>query len=36
MSTATPRILVADDQQDVQAALRLLFKGEGLRTDTCN
>ena len=36
MSTVTPRILVADDQKDVQEALRLLFKGEGFRTDTCN
>lgn len=28
-----PRILVADDQKDVREALRLLFKGEGFRTE---
>lgn len=28
------RILVADDQEDVLAALRLLLKGEGYRTET--
>ena len=28
-----PRLLVADDQPDVGAALRLLFKGEGWRTE---
>src|SRR3974390_2451260 len=33
-STATPRILIADDQSDVLAALRLLLKGEGFRTET--
>ena len=32
-STA-PRILIADDQADVLQALRLLFKGEGYRTET--
>ena len=29
-----PRILIADDQQDVLQALRLLLKGEGFETDT--
>jgi DNA-binding NtrC family response regulator len=35
-STAAPapRILIADDQTDVLQALRLLFKGEGYRTET--
>src|SRR5256712_10365797 len=32
--TATARILVADDQQDVREALRLLLKGEGFAIDT--
>src|SRR3989442_15759255 len=32
--TATTRILVADDQQDVREALRLLLKGEGFAIDT--
>jgi len=36
MSSSPARILVADDQKDVQEALRLLFKGEGFRTDTCS
>ena len=31
-----PRILIADDQPDVLAALRLLLKGEGCRTETVN
>jgi DNA-binding NtrC family response regulator len=31
---STPRILVADDQQDVLQALRLLLKGEGFQIDT--
>jgi DNA-binding NtrC family response regulator len=31
-----PRILVADDQEDVLAALRLLLKGEGFRAETVN
>ncbi len=31
---ATPRILVADDQADVLAALRLLLKREGFRAET--
>ena len=30
----SPRILVADDQEDVLAALRLLLKGEGFRAET--
>jgi len=30
------KILIADDQRDVQEALRLLFKGEGFRTETVN
>jgi DNA-binding NtrC family response regulator len=30
------RILIADDQEDVLAALRLLLKGEGYRTETVN
>jgi DNA-binding NtrC family response regulator len=29
-----PRILIADDQEDVLSALRLLLKGEGYRTET--
>lgn len=32
--TTPPRILIADDQADVLQALRLLFKGEGYRTET--
>ncbi len=32
--TSTPRILVADDQADVVAALRLLLRGEGFDVDT--
>jgi CheY-like chemotaxis protein len=32
----TARILIADDQEDVLAALRLLLKGEGYRTETVN
>lgn len=31
-----PRILLADDQQDVLEALRLLLKGEGFQTETVN
>lgn len=34
MSNIAARILVADDQKDVQEALRLLFKGEGHRAET--
>jgi DNA-binding NtrC family response regulator len=33
-SSQTPRILVADDQQDVLQALRLLLKGEGFQIET--
>src|SRR5437016_7191233 len=32
--TASPRVLVADDQPDVLEALRLLLKGEGYRIDS--
>jgi DNA-binding NtrC family response regulator len=32
----SPCILVADDQEDVLAALRLLLKGEGFRAETVN
>jgi sigma-B regulation protein RsbU (phosphoserine phosphatase) len=32
----TPRILLADDQQDVLEALRLLLKGEGFLTEAVN
>ncbi len=31
-----PRILIADDQQDVLDALRLLLKGHGYRIETVN
>jgi DNA-binding NtrC family response regulator len=34
MPTATPRILIADDQRDILEALRLLLKGEGYVTET--
>ncbi len=34
MSTASPRILIADDQPDVLEALRLLLKGEGFQIET--
>src|SRR5215475_12911289 len=34
MVSATPRILVADDQPDILQALRLLLKGEGFIVDT--
>jgi DNA-binding NtrC family response regulator len=34
-SDATPpRVLIADDQEDVLVALRLLLKGEGIRSET--
>lgn len=36
MSSHPARILVADDQKDVQEALRLLFKGEGHRVESCS
>jgi DNA-binding NtrC family response regulator len=29
-----PRVLIADDQEDVLVALRLLLKGEGIRSET--
>ncbi len=32
----TPRVLVADDQEDVLAALRLLLKAEGYRSEVVN
>src|SRR5262244_3078777 len=34
MKTASPRILIADDQPDVLEALRLLLKPEGYLIDT--
>jgi DNA-binding NtrC family response regulator len=34
--SATARILVADDQEDVLSALRLLLKSEGYRAETVN
>src|SRR5438445_13520996 len=34
MAQPAAKILIADDQRDVQEALRLLFKGEGYRTET--
>ncbi|HVR37201.1 MAG TPA: sigma-54 dependent transcriptional regulator [Methylomirabilota bacterium] len=34
MAAVSGRILIADDQRDVREALRLLFKGEGYRTET--
>ncbi len=34
--TATARILVADDQEDVREALRLLLKGEGFAIDVAS
>jgi DNA-binding NtrC family response regulator len=33
VSSATPRILIADDQHDIREALRLLAKGEGYQSD---
>ena len=30
--SASPRVLIADDQRDVREALRLLLKGEGFET----
>ena len=36
MSTAAPRILIADDQPDVLEALRLLLKGEGFQIETAS
>ncbi|MGE5645789.1 MAG: sigma-54-dependent transcriptional regulator [Acidobacteriota bacterium] len=34
MASANPRILIADDQPDVLAALRLLLKGEGFEIES--
>ena len=34
--SASPRILVADDQPDVLEALRLLLKGEGFDLETAS
>jgi len=36
MAQPAAKILIADDQPDVQEALRLLFKSEGYRTETVN
>jgi DNA-binding NtrC family response regulator len=36
VSSALPRILVADDQPDVLEALRLLLKGEGFQIETAS
>ena len=33
-TSRSPRILIADDQQDVIEALRLLLKGEGFQTES--
>ena len=33
LATSQPRVLVADDQQDVVAALRMLLRGAGLEVD---
>src|SRR5438094_8368749 len=33
MKDSIPRILIADDQQDVLESLRLLLKGEGCKTE---
>jgi DNA-binding NtrC family response regulator len=35
-SGSSPNILIADDQADVLVALRLLFKGEGIRSTAVN
>src|SRR5262245_61927537 len=34
MKTASPRVLIADDQSDVLEALRLLLKGEGYQIES--
>jgi DNA-binding NtrC family response regulator len=34
--TPSPRVLIADDQEDVLVALRLLLKGEGFKSETVN
>jgi len=36
LATQIPRTLIADDQPDVLAALRLLLKGEGYQTEAAN
>jgi len=36
MPVRLAKILIADDQADVQEALRLLFKAEGYQTETVN
>jgi DNA-binding NtrC family response regulator len=36
MRSPNPRVLIADDQADVLAALRLLLKGEGYETESAN
>ena len=36
MASSNPRVLIADDQPDVLAALRLLLKGEGFETESAN
>ncbi len=36
MKTASPRVLIADDQADVLEALRLLLKSEGYRIEAVN
>ena len=33
LATRQPRVLVADDQQDVVAAIRMLLRGAGLETE---
>src|SRR6516225_12229813 len=36
MKTASPRVLIADDQTDVLEALRLLLKSEGYQIESAN
>ena len=36
LAAQTPRTLIADDQPDVLAALRLLLKGAGYQTEAAN
>ena len=36
MKTASPRVLIADDQVDVLEALRLLLKGEGYQIESAS
>src|SRR5262249_43609533 len=33
---SSPRVLIADDQADIQEALRLLLKGEGFTTESAS